>query len=384
MAIEILLWVCDGRHPQTDHGAVEISVHQGVSNRSRAVKLGDETESPMPTRLDLPGCSLLDGDRSARREGENLPLLLRRSEVSELLDLRRAMAVLEDTFREQSDGKVKQVAPLRFMNRGMRMVVGGLEAQNKNGLRVSVTGGDSLALLFEISSGDLLALMGYPFSNLRIGATVGLAIERLTSAQAKTVAMIGSGRLALPILEPAAALRPIERVLVYSRSAENRDAFARKARDRLAVQVAAANSAEQAIAEADFVLVSTNSPAAALLGKWLRRGQAVFGVGRPNEFDDEVYLTADLICVTSKTHELGYYDAKLDQPLIRLSRQGAIAWDSVVEFGDMIAGKVATPERTNSRIVFRDSQGGYGDLALAAWAYEEAKRRGLGREISTE
>ena len=50
--------------------------------------------------------------------------------------------------------------PLRFMNRGMRMVVGGLEAQNKNGLRVSVTGGESIALLFEISSGDLLALDG--------------------------------------------------------------------------------------------------------------------------------------------------------------------------------------------------------------------------------
>ena len=35
-------------------------------------------------------------------------------------------------------------------------------------------------------------------------------------------------------------------------------------------------------------------------------------------------------------------------------------------------------------IVFRDSQGGYGDLALAAWAYEEARSRGLGQEITTE
>src|SRR5262245_50224726 len=113
------------------------------------------------------------------------------------------MAVLKQTFLEQSSGQVKQVAPLRFMNRGMRMVVGGLEAQNKNGLRVSVTGGEGLALLFEISSGDLLCLMGYPFSNLRISATVGLAIERFTDPQARTVAMIGSGRLALPILQPA-------------------------------------------------------------------------------------------------------------------------------------------------------------------------------------
>ncbi|HEY7219517.1 MAG TPA: hypothetical protein VH985_14125 [Candidatus Binatia bacterium] len=292
--------------------------------------------------------------------------------------------MLEQTFVEQSNGQVKQVAPLRFMNRGMRMVVGGLEAQNKNGFRVSVTGGESLALLFEISSGNLICLMGYPFSNLRISATVGLAIERLTDSKARTVAMVGSGRLALPVLEPAVAVRPIERVHVYSRSAENRENFARRACADLKVDVVPTTSAQQAVDQADFVLVSTNSPAAALLGKWLRPGLAIFGVGRPNEFDDDAYLRADLISVTSKAHELNYYDTRLDQPLIRLSREGRIPWHSVVEFADIISGKISPPDTSTSTVIFRDSQGGYGDLALASWAYEEARRRGLGREISTE
>jgi alanine dehydrogenase len=313
-----------------------------------------------------------------------LTLLLRRSEVSALLNLSQAMSVLDQTFREQSDGKVKQVPPLRFMNRGMRIVVGALEAQNKNGLRVSVTGGESMALLFEISSGNLMSLMGYPFSNLRISATVGLAIDRLSDPNTKTVAMIGSGRLALPILEPAVAMRPVEQVLVYSRSPENRDAFARRASEALNISVAAVASPQQAIEKAEVVLVSTNSPAAALFGKWLRPGLSIFGVGRPNEFDDDVYLRGSLICVTSKTHELGYYDTHLDQPLIRLSQNGTISWHSVVEFGDIVSGKVAVPKKSESIIVFRDSQGGYGDLALAAWAYEEARRRGMGQEISTE
>ncbi|MGZ9219728.1 MAG: hypothetical protein ACXW5W_22150 [Candidatus Binatia bacterium] len=313
-----------------------------------------------------------------------MTLILRRSEVSGLLDLPQAMAVLEQTFREQAAGKVKQVAPLRFMNRGMRLVVGGLEAQDKSGLRVSVTGGGALALLFEISSGKLLSLMGYPFSELRISATVGLAIERFTDAKAKTVAMIGSGRLALPILEPACALRSIERVLVYSRSAENRESFARKASAVLKTTVTAVASPQAAIERADFVLVSTNSPAAALHGQWLRPGLAVFGIGRPNEFDDEVYLKADLVSVPSKSHELNYYDTKLDQPLIRLSQQSKLSWDGVAEFCDVVTGKVAVPDLPRSLIIFRDSQGGYGDLTLAAYAYETAKRRGLGQEISTE
>ncbi len=95
-------------------------------------------------------------------------------------------------------------------------------------------------------------------------------------------------------------------------------------------------------------------------------------------------MRAGLIAVTSKAHELDYYDRKLDQPLIRLSNQGTIPWSSVVELGDIVAGKSAAPALATSIIVFRDSQGGYGDLALAAWAYEEAKRRGLGQQISTK
>jgi alanine dehydrogenase len=313
-----------------------------------------------------------------------MTLLLRRSEVADLINLRQAMDVLEQTFREQSEGKVKQVPPLRFMNRGMRMVVGGLGAQDKNGFRVSVTGGESIALLFEISSGNLLAVMGYPFSNLRISATVGLAIDRLSNPKAKSIALIGSGRLAMPILEAAATVRSVTGVFVYSRNPENRKSFAQKAGEKLQLPVVSSASAQEAMDAAEIVLVSTNSPVAALLGRWLRPGLLVSGVGRPNEFDDEVYLRADLISVTSKAHELGYYDTKLDQPLIRLSEQKQLSWNNVAEFCDLLAGKITVPDTTSSIIVFRDSQGGYGDLALAAWAYEEARKRGLGQEISTE
>jgi ornithine cyclodeaminase/alanine dehydrogenase-like protein (mu-crystallin family) len=70
--------------------------------------------------------------------------------------------------------------------------------------------------------------------------------------------------------------------------------------------------------------------------------------------------------------------------LIRLAQQGKISWHSVLEFADIVAGKIAAPEISKSIIVFRDSQGGYGDVALAAWVYEEARRRGLGLDISTE
>ena len=313
-----------------------------------------------------------------------MTLLLRRTELAELMDLRQAMSVLQDTYRDQAEGKLDAVPPLRLMNRGMRLVAGGLPTQNRLGLRLSVTGSEAVAMLFEITSGNLLAIMGYPFSSLRIGATLGLALDRLAKPEAKTVALIGSGRNAMALLEAVASLRRIERVFVYSRNQQRRESFARKASEALRVSVSAVSSPQEAIDASEIVLVSTNAPEPALLGKWLRPDHSVFGAGRPNEFDDEIYLRASLIVVSSKVHELGYYDKSLDQPLIRLYREKKIDWERVAELGQIISGKVSVPAPSEGMMVFRESQGGYSDVALAAWAYEQALKKRLGKEISID
>lgn len=310
-----------------------------------------------------------------------MTVLLRSSEVEDLMDLKTAMAVLEGTYVDQANGQVKAIPPLRLMDRGIRLVAGGLDGPDRVGVRLSPTGGDAVALLYEMSSGRLLSLMNYPFSELRIAATVGLALDRLAPPDSKSAALIGSGRLAPSLLQAAIGLRPIERVRVYSRSAERREAFARQASGDFGIDVAAVSDPGEALADAEMVLVSTNSPEPALRGAWLRPGQPVFGCGRPNEFDDDTYLGAALIVVSSKTHELGYYDTRLDQPLIRLSREERIAWDDVMELGQLVTLEGPPPSLNDGFAVFRESQGGYSDVALASFAYEEAVRQGRGQII---
>ena len=238
-----------------------------------------------------------------------------------------------------------------------------------------------MALTYEMSSGRLLSLMNYPFSDLRIAATVGLALDRLAPPDSTSAALIGSGRLAPSLLQAATGLRPVERVRVYSRNAERREAFARRASSDFDIDVAAVSDPVDALADADMVLVSTNSPEPALRGAWLRPGQPVFGCGRPNEFDDDTYLNAALIVVSSKTHELGYYDTQLDQPLIRLSRENRVDWDDVMELGQLVTREGPPPGLNDGIAVFRESQGGYSDVALASFAYEEAVRQGRGQTI---
>jgi ornithine cyclodeaminase/alanine dehydrogenase-like protein (mu-crystallin family) len=307
-----------------------------------------------------------------------MALLLAQSEIAKLLDLPTAMQILERVYHDQAKGGIDAVPPLRLMNRGIRLVAGRLNLQNKVGVRLSVTGSKALALVFEIDSGKLLAIMGYPFSNLRIGATVGLAFERLVMPQAKRVGLIGSGAIAPWLLRTAVALRPIEEIRVFSRSSERRQKFAEDMTRELQVRVTAVNRPEDAVENAQVILVSTNSPGPALLGKWLNPGVPVFGTGRPNEFDDEVYLRAELIVVTCKEHELGYYDKQLDKPLLRLASEGKLNWDNVVELGQLVAGQVPVEPSASDIYVLRESQGGYSDVALAAWAYQEALRKNLG------
>jgi len=313
-----------------------------------------------------------------------MALLLRRSEIEGLMDLQQAIRVLQRTYMDQAKGEIRATPPLRLMERGIRGVAGGLTLQNKIGMRLSVTGGEPLALLFELDSGRLLTIMGFPFSLLRISATVGLALERMAKPEAKSVALIGSGRLAPCLIEAAVAVRPIEIFRVYSRSPERREKFSLTAARSFGVSVEAVASPQEAIDGADIVMVSTNSPVPTLLGKWLRPGLSVFGIGRPNEFDDEVYLRSRLIVVSSKVHELEYYDTALDQPLIRLSKEGKIAWAKVAELGQIVSGEVQANPGSDDIVVFRESQGGYSDVALAAWAYEEALKKGLGTPIDLD
>jgi len=47
----------------------------------------------------------------------------------------------------------------------------------------------------------------------------------------------------------------------------------------------------------------------------------------------------------------------------------------------LVTGQASGRTSRDEINIFRESQGGYGDMAFAAWLYDEAKRRGLGRQM---
>ena len=318
-----------------------------------------------------------------------MALLLTRQEIQPLLDLPKAVEITEAAFREQAEGQVTAHAPYHIHVGGaqaLRVVSGALVRSQRVGVRVGpnvqLSGGDRMyALLFDAESGNLLSFMGYPFGTLRTAATIALAARHMARDDAKQVGLFGVGRNALGLLKGIAAVRGISKVVVSSRDAERRKSFCERAAKELQVEVVPTEEAEAAVRKMDLILTATSSLTPIFPADWVEPGAHISSMGKPSELGRDVFLKADRIVVGSREHERNYYDRSAPIPLIELADEGKLSWEKIPELGDVVCGRAAGRKSAEEITVFKESQGGFGDVAFAAWIYEEARRRKLGREM---
>lgn len=317
-------------------------------------------------------------------------LLLDSGDIEGLLDLQQAIDLTYDVFREQAAGNVVAIPPKHIdVPKGtLRIVSGALIETQRMGLRSSganaLASSQGVALLYDSETADLLSVMAYPFGTLRTGAVFGVATQLLANKDAHTIGMIGTGRNALSLLSAACLVRPINDIKVYGRNLERRVEFAKQAQDMLGVAVEAVDGISAATEDADIVYVSTNSLTPVLQANCLSSGVFVASMGTPCEIDDSVYLVADRITVSTKEHEEGYggvWDVEqVPHTLLALDKSGKLPWHSVYELCDIVAKKVPGRTSESETIVFKESQGGYGDIAFASWIYASARKKGIGVE----
>ncbi|ARM88935.1 ornithine cyclodeaminase protein [Rhizobium sp. CIAT894] len=122
-------------------------------------------------------------------------------------------------------------------------------------------------------------VLGACLGNLRTGAIGGLAIRHLSAPNARTIGILGSGAQARTQLAAAAAVRKLDRVRVYSRDAKNRAAFASEMQNALGLDIEPADSAREAVAEADIVISATTSQTPIIHARDLKPGVHINTVG---------------------------------------------------------------------------------------------------------
>ncbi|MDQ6530237.1 ornithine cyclodeaminase family protein [Flavobacterium sp. LHD-85] len=135
----------------------------------------------------------------------------------------------------------------------------------------------------------------------RTAATSALASSYLSRKEASSMLMIGTGALAINLIQAHASVRPIKEVYVWGRTIEKAqlvcDAF--KNSSLICKPV---STIEEVISQVDIISAATLSPVPLVFGKWLKAGQHLDLVGAykkdMREADDEAVLKSSLFLDT--------------------------------------------------------------------------------------
>jgi ornithine cyclodeaminase/alanine dehydrogenase-like protein (mu-crystallin family) len=132
--------------------------------------------------------------------------------------------------------------------------------------------------------------IGERLGALRTGALGGFAIDRMAATAVQKLAIVGTGLQAETQLIAAISIRTFTEIAVYSRNRENAEAFAAQMSSELGVLVEPAETATQAVDDAEVVILATNSSIPVIEPGWLRPGAHVNTLGPKKKSAHELPL----------------------------------------------------------------------------------------------
>ncbi|HWP60036.1 MAG TPA: ornithine cyclodeaminase family protein [Candidatus Acidoferrales bacterium] len=245
-----------------------------------------------------------------------------------------------------------------------------------------------MVFLFDMETCELLAIMDdHVPSVLRVAATSGVAMRALARPDAAVLGLLGSGEQARTQVLAALTVRPIRRVKVFSPTRAHREAFARAMAEKTGVDVAAVDSAEEAVRESDIVTAATNTVDPVVEGEWLARGchvnSIVGGDGYlpRRELDDEAIRRAGLIVVGSRQQIFLDRQAEFAERIER----GLVRAEDLHELGELLTGRCRGRRDADEITLFKNNTGmGIQFAATARLIYEKARERGIGTELPSQ
>lgn len=224
-------------------------------------------------------------------------------------------------------------------------------------------------LLYDATTGQPLASMaGDEITSRRTAAASALAASRLARPDARTLLVVGAGRVAALLPEAYRAVLPaIERVRVWTRRPEAAAALAGQL--GADIDIEAVPNLARAVAEADIVSCATLATEPLIRGEWLRPGSHLDLIGSftpaMREADDACFAGASLWVDTDEA-------LRKSGDLLGPLASGVISPDHLR--GDLAAlcrlrtGRTSASERT----VFKSVGSALEDLAAAMLVYETA------------
>jgi ornithine cyclodeaminase len=323
-------------------------------------------------------------------------LLLNQDELRQIITIGEAIEAVENTFVALAENRLN--APANFIL-DLPDVKGQVEigaaylseapfyvvkvrSNFHDNPTLNLPAQSGLITVFDATTGFPTAILidnGY-LSMLRAGATGALAARYLANPTIDQVAVIGTGNQAYIQLKCLMAVRRIRRVLVWGRSAEQADSYARRLVEDHDLNIEIAPSVEAAVRQADLVITATASQVPLVKADWLKPGVHITAVGsnhpHKQELDLDVLQRADVIIVDK------YSQCAAAGEIHHALKAGLIAKDNIRgELGDLIIGRVTGRTRPD-QITLADLTGlEVQNAAVATLALSKANYLGLGQQV---
>ncbi|GAA4265151.1 ornithine cyclodeaminase family protein [Frondihabitans peucedani] len=321
-----------------------------------------------------------------------MTLVLGASEIRAVIGAVDVVEAVESIHRDLGSGAMSQPAPgalagaddAVFLPMAVQSDRLGLVAVKlmadipANGDRGLPTQRSTILVSSSITGECVAVLDGMAITRARTAATSVVATRRLARADSSTLGLIGLGNLAIEHARRFAAVRPFDRIVVWSRSSATVDRFLREVGPDLPDRCIIASSPKEVAKESDVICTLTPSIDPILHGAWLHAGQHINAVGaRPRathrELDGEAMARSTVFVDSRATAQ-----TKSGDLLVALA-EGTLSPDvELTELGEVIAGQSRGRSGIDEITVF-DSVGlGAQDLAVAAQVIDLAREHGVG------
>jgi ornithine cyclodeaminase len=227
-------------------------------------------------------------------------------------------------------------------------------------------------LLIEQKTGETVAMMdGGEITRRRTAAASALAADYLARKDAEVMTLVGAGALGPHFVHAHAAVRPIRKVFIYTRSIAKGEALAAELAHH-GLEAHSVTDLEHAVRQSDIVSCVTTSTAPIVKGAWLKAGTHVdlAGAFKPSmrETDADVVARSSVYVDTR--------DGALAEAgdLLQARDEGKFDFKDVKgDLFDLCRGKVKGRSSADEITLFKSAGTAIEDLATAIMLYQKAR-----------
>ena len=236
----------------------------------------------------------------------------------------------------------------------------------------------AMIVLLDPGTGALQALMdGRYITEARTAAVSAVSARFLARPDASVLAIIGTGVQARSHLAAMDEVRALREVRVWSPRPASRDRFVDEMQPTIRVPLRSTATPEEAVRNADLVVLATSSPTPVVEMSWIAPGSHIVSVGapRPDQREMAPELTArGRLFVDSRAGAL----AESGDVVMGMA-EGRFGADHLAgELGELVLGRVPGRRSGDEITIFKSLGMAVEDVAAADLVWRRATEAGVG------